>query len=88
MSPLPTLGGPNGFAAGANNLGQIVGWAENVTHDTTCVLPQYFQFEPVVYGPAQGQIQQLPNYPGDPDGSPGNVINCQCIQLAAKAPKE
>ncbi|MGA7554662.1 MAG: hypothetical protein WBW54_13010 [Candidatus Acidiferrales bacterium] len=69
MSPLPTLGGPNGFAAGANNLGQIVGWAENASHDTSCVLPQYFQFEPVVYGPALGQIQQLPNYPGDPDGA-------------------
>ena len=69
MSPLPTLGGPNGFAAGANNLGQIVGWAENATHDTSCVLPQYFQFEPVVYGPAAGQIQQLPNFPGDPDGA-------------------
>ncbi|MGA7854144.1 MAG: hypothetical protein WCA15_12530 [Candidatus Acidiferrales bacterium] len=69
MSPLPTLGGPNGFAAGANNLGQIVGWAENASHDTSCVLPQYFQFEPVVYGPAVGQIEQLPNYPGDPDGA-------------------
>lgn len=69
MSPLPTLGGPNGFAAGANNLGQIVGWAENASHDTSCVLPQYFQFEPVVYGPALGQIQQLPNFPGDLDGA-------------------
>jgi hypothetical protein len=27
-------------------------------------------------------------YPGDPDGSPGNIINCQCVQLAAKPPKE
>lgn len=25
-------------------------------------------------------------YPGDPSGSPGNVINCQCIQVAAQAP--
>ncbi|MDE3084488.1 MAG: hypothetical protein KGJ37_04605, partial [Verrucomicrobiota bacterium] len=25
-------------------------------------------------------------YPGDPAGSPGNVINCHCIQLARKAP--
>lgn len=23
-------------------------------------------------------------YPGDPNGSPGNIINCQCIQLAAQ----
>ena len=26
-------------------------------------------------------------YPGDPNGSPENVINCHCIQLAKKAPK-
>ncbi len=76
MNPLPTLGGNNGFAAGANNLGQIVGWAETPVHDTTCVLPQVLQFEPVVYGPALGQIQQLPNYPGDPDGA-ATAINDQ-----------
>ncbi len=69
MTALPTLGGNNGFAAGANNLGQIAGWAETTVHDSTCVLPQVLQFEPVVYGPAIGQIQQLPNYPGDPDGA-------------------
>lgn len=69
MSPLPTLGGNNGFAAGVNNLGQIVGWAENTVHDTSCVFPQILQFEPVVYGPAASQIQQLPNYPGDADGA-------------------
>jgi len=27
MTALPTLGGNNGFAAGINNAGQIVGWA-------------------------------------------------------------
>jgi phage portal protein BeeE len=27
-------------------------------------------------------------YPGDPSGSPGNIINCQCIQLAAKKKSE
>lgn len=69
MAPLPTLGGNNGFAAGANNLGQIVGWAETTVHDPTCVLPQVLQFEPVVYGPEVGKIQQLPNYPGDQDGA-------------------
>ena len=69
MNALPTLGGNNGFAAGANNLGQIVGWAETTVHDTTCVSPQVLQFEPVVYGPRTGQIKQLPNYPGDPDGA-------------------
>jgi probable HAF family extracellular repeat protein len=69
MSPLPTLGGANGFAAGANNLGQIVGWAENTVHDSSCVYPQVLQFEPVLYGPGVGQIQQLPNFPGDADGA-------------------
>jgi probable HAF family extracellular repeat protein len=69
MNALPTLGGNNGFAAGANNLGEIAGWAERTVHDPTCVLPQVLQFEPVVYGPSIGQIKQLPNHPGDPDGA-------------------
>lgn len=76
MTALPTLGGNNGYAAGANNLGQIVGWAENTVHDSTCILPQVLQFEPVVYGPALGQIHQLPNYPGDLDGA-ATAINDQ-----------
>ena len=25
-------------------------------------------------------------YPGDPNGSPGNVINCHCVQIAVQAP--
>ena len=29
----------NGFAAGANNREEIVGWAENAVHDATCVAP-------------------------------------------------
>jgi uncharacterized membrane protein len=33
MRMLPTLGGNNGFAAGANNRGQITGWAETTTLD-------------------------------------------------------
>ncbi len=69
MRALPTLGGDNGVAAGDNNLGQIAGWAETTTHDPTCVPPQVLQFEPVVYGPGQEQIQQLPPLAGDPDGA-------------------
>ncbi len=73
MSPLPTLGGPNGFAAGINDFGQVVGWAENNFHDPTCAGPsgrnQVLQFEAVVWGP-DGKIQkQLPPLPGDPDGA-------------------
>ena len=51
MTPLSTLGGYNGYAAGMNNRGQVAGWAENTVHDPTCVAPQVLQFEPVVYGP-------------------------------------
>ncbi len=73
MIPLPTLGGPNGFAAGSNNLGQIVGWAENTVHDPTCntSLPQIFQFEAVIYGtqPGQPAIKVLPPFRPDPDGA-------------------
>jgi len=69
MTALPTLGGNNGFAASVNNRGQVAGWAENSIHDPTCVAPQVLQFEPVIWGPGPGQIQQLPTYSGDPDGS-------------------
>jgi probable HAF family extracellular repeat protein len=36
MSALPTLGGNNGQASAINNHGQIVGFAENGTVDSTC----------------------------------------------------
>ncbi len=65
MSPLPTLGGTNGFATGANNQGEIVGWAENTVHDATCVPPQVLQFRAVVWGPRPGQIRELPPLPGE-----------------------
>jgi probable HAF family extracellular repeat protein len=76
MTALPTLGGNNGFAAGDNNLGQIVGWAETTNHDPTCIAPQVLQFEAVIYGPKQNQIQPLPPLPGDPDGA-ATAINDQ-----------
>ena len=73
MSALSTLGGVNGYAAGTNLLGQIVGWAETPVHDPTCTPPQVLQFEPVVwsnnrYGRGY-QIEQLPTFNGDPDGA-------------------
>jgi probable HAF family extracellular repeat protein len=71
---LPTLGGNNGIAAGVNNLGQVVGWAENTVHDPSCVAPQVLQFEAVLYGPGKNQIQSLPPLPGDPD-SAATAIN-------------
>src|SRR5713101_2517932 len=76
MKPLPTLGGNNGFATGANNLGQVVGWAENTCHDPTCVPPQVLQFRPVVWGPGQNQIHEFPLIPGDTSGA-ATAINDQ-----------
>jgi probable HAF family extracellular repeat protein len=70
MSKLPTLGGNNGFAAGANNHGEIVGWAETRKHDSTCTSPQVLGFEAVIYEPwGRRKIQELRPYHGDKDGA-------------------
>ena len=63
-------GGNNGFATGANNLGQVVGWAENDVHDPTCVSPQVLQFRPAVWelGPPD-EIHDLPLISGDSSGA-------------------
>ncbi|MEO7724387.1 MAG: hypothetical protein ABIU29_06830 [Chthoniobacterales bacterium] len=76
MRALPTLGGNNGFAAGANNRGEVVGWAENTCHDSLCVPPQVLQFRPVVYGPRPDQIREFPLFPGDTSGA-ATAINDQ-----------
>jgi probable HAF family extracellular repeat protein len=66
MRALPTLGGTHGFAAAANDLGQIVGWAENTVRDPeSCTAPQVFLFRAVVWGPNGNQIHELPILPGD-----------------------
>ena len=69
MRALPTLGGNNGFATGANNRGEVVGWAENTCHDPLCVPPQVLQFRPVIYGPGENQIRELPLIAGDSSGA-------------------
>ena len=69
MSALPTLGGNNGFATGANNHGQVVGWAENTVHDPTCVPPQVLQFRAVIWESGGNQIRELPPLPGDTSGA-------------------
>jgi probable HAF family extracellular repeat protein len=78
MTELPTLGGPDGYAASVNNKGEIVGWAENTFHDPTCVstgtFPQVFQFEAVVWGPKIGQMTELKPFGTDPD-SAATAIN-------------
>src|SRR5262249_51917480 len=38
MTEMPTLGGDNSYATGANDGGEVVGWAENAIHDGTCTL--------------------------------------------------
>jgi probable HAF family extracellular repeat protein len=71
MRGLPNFpGGNNGFATGANNLRQAVGWAENDIHDPTCVSPQVLQFRPATWtlGPPD-QIQELPLIAGDTSGA-------------------
>jgi probable HAF family extracellular repeat protein len=77
MSSLPTLGGDNGFATGVNDVGQIVGWAENTTHDPTCNeftnTHQVLQFEAVMWvrdaDDSQYRALALPPYAGDLDGA-------------------
>ncbi len=69
ISPLPTLGGDNGFATGVNNAGQVIGWAETSLLDPTCASPQVLQFLPFVYSVKTQQISALQVYPGDSDGT-------------------
>ncbi len=66
MTPLPTLGGPNGVANQINARGTIVGIAENNTPDLACPGPQKLQFKPVLW--EKGNIEELPTFAGDPDG--------------------
>src|SRR6266853_3513317 len=66
---LPFSGGNNGFATGANNFGQAVGWAENGVHDTACVSPQVLQFRPAVWTLGPDSIQDLPLIAGDSSGA-------------------
>jgi len=75
MRMLPTLGGNNGFAAGANNRGEITGWAETDQFDPSCEgagpgkSGQMLQFLPVIYGPGESEIRALPLIPGDSSGA-------------------
>jgi probable HAF family extracellular repeat protein len=66
MTALPAFpGGYNSYATGANNRGQIVGWAENGVVDPTCNTDfQILQFRAVIWGPTN-EMQELPPLPGD-----------------------
>lgn len=74
MSALPTLGGYDGYAAGVNNKGQVVGWAETALHDSTCTSPQVLQFEAAIWGPKINQVTALKPLSPDPD-SAATAIN-------------
>jgi probable HAF family extracellular repeat protein len=65
ITALATLGGNNGVAAGANDRGEVVGFAENTTQDPSCAPPQVLDWEAVIWGPKRGEIHQLPPFPGD-----------------------
>ena len=63
LPPFP--GGYNSYATAANNRGQVVGWAENGVHDSSCNPAfQILQFRAVLWGP-HGEMQELPPLPGD-----------------------
>lgn len=64
MRELPTLGGTHGYAAGTNNRGQTVGWAENNVPDPTCVAPQQLQFRAVLWD-RNARANELPPYGSD-----------------------
>lgn len=81
MTQLPGLGGNNSVGGGNNDLGQIVGWAENTVHDPTCTsgggLVQVLQFEAVIWQRTYNgawQVRQLPPLGSDPD-SAATAIN-------------
>jgi probable HAF family extracellular repeat protein len=69
LTALPTLrGGNNANAFGLNDQGQVIGFAENGTPDSTCATPfQVRRFEAVMWGP-KGEIHELRPLKGDTVG--------------------
>ena len=72
MTALATLGGNNAQAVGVNDLGQVVGFAEQSTQYQNCSAnsvpgqrPQILDIQAVVWGPNPGQIHTLAPLPGD-----------------------
>ncbi len=64
LTPLSTLGGNNSFAAGANDAGQIAGFAETGVHDATCGSPQVLDYYATIWN-ASGRPRALPPLSGD-----------------------
>ncbi len=69
MTPLPTLGGNNAWAAGMNDRDAVVGVAENTTVEPTCAgTSQVLQFKPVIW--IKGRVHQLPTFRAIRSGTP------------------
>ncbi len=49
LTPLSPLGGNNSFAAGVNQSGQVVGFAENGVHDAACGSPQVEDYDAAIW---------------------------------------
>ncbi len=64
MTALPTLGGNNAEPTGVNNSGDVVGVAENATHDPSCIPPQVLDYYGTVWK-RNGTTLALPPIPGD-----------------------
>lgn len=57
MRALDTLGGTHGFTTGANNRGQVVGWAELAEVDPTCnQTDQFLSFHAAVWDTRRGDL--------------------------------
>jgi probable HAF family extracellular repeat protein len=65
MTPLPTLGGHNSFAASANNQRQVVGWAETPSADPTCTDPADLGFHAVRWDLSRKETVDLLPYGND-----------------------
>jgi len=65
LAAMPTLGGDNSFATGANERGQVVGWAETAVRDPSCTAPQVLGFLAVVWEAASGRVRSLAPLPGE-----------------------
>jgi probable HAF family extracellular repeat protein len=75
MYALPTVGGNNGQASAVNNSGQVAGYAENGTADSTCPSgTENFMVDlPVMW--TKGKAQALPTIGSDPDGVAFGISN-------------
>jgi probable HAF family extracellular repeat protein len=95
MTALPTLGGNNGEATGVNNRGQVVGFAETATRDSSCVPPQLLDINAAVWGPNGGEVHALRPYGtdvlsaaagiNDNDDVVGASGTCEIIENSAPA---